>query len=139
MMWVTNVSTNYQVSYNSLFIAPGSASEPTQGGTFTTTAANEYIQPFGSCTLDSMLVINYTDNTSIPVTVEAYVNGTPEPSLLCSTVATNGASCSVTGQSVGVVSADKVSLKVTTTSNFDVVSSTGSFNTGGIYIALHCK
>jgi hypothetical protein len=139
MMWITNIFTNYQYSYTSMFAPPGIEGDPTYGQSYTTTATNSYIQPLGSCTLDSMLVINYTNNTSIPVTVEAYVNGTGQAGLKCTAAAGIGTACSVTGQSVAVVSTDKVSLGITTTSNFNVPSSTGSFLGGGFYIALHCK
>jgi hypothetical protein len=137
--WLTNVTTNFNESYTSFFIAPGYAGDPTQGGSFTTTATNQYIQPFGSCTLDSMLMINYTNSVSIPVTAAVYLNGAAEPGFSCSAAATTGTACSVTGQSVAVVSTDKISLKLTTTSNFQNVGNSGTFNTGNIYIALHCK
>jgi hypothetical protein len=145
MMWVANIGTNYQCSYTSFFAPPGYNGDPTQCNpntglpSFTTTATNAYIQPFGSCTLDSMLILNYTGNGSIPVTAEVYVNGAGQAGLKCTAVATDGATCSVTGQSVAVAATDKISLGLTTTGNFQTNGLNAPYLNGGIMIALHCK
>jgi hypothetical protein len=139
MTWVANIFTNYQYSYTSMFAPPGFYGDPTQGTSYATSATNAYIEPLASCTLDSMFVINYTNNTSVPVTTEVYVNGTGQSSFKCTANAGIGTTCSVTGQSVAVAATDKISLGLTTTGNFGSPASTGSFQSGGFFIALHCK
>jgi hypothetical protein len=138
MVWVASINTA-SCSTNSFFIAPGFAGDSTQGCSFTTTAANQFVLALGACTLDAMFILNNTANSGIPVNAQVYLNGSAQAGFTCGTAAAAGGSCSITGKSVAVVATDKIAINVTTSSNFANVSSTGSFTYAPTVIAPHCK
>jgi hypothetical protein len=138
MIWVASVNTA-NCSTTSFFIAPGFSGDSTQGCGFATTAANQFALALGACTLDAMFILNNTNNNGIPVNAQVYLNGSAQSGFTCASAAAAGGSCSITGKSVAVVATDKISINVTTSSNFANVSSTGSFNYAPTVVALHCK
>ena len=132
-------SVSASASANSFFIAPGFSGDSTQGCVFTTSAASQFILPLGACTLDAMFILNNTNNAGIPVNAQVYLNGSAQSGFTCGSAAAAGGSCSITGKSVAVVATDKISINVTTSSNFSNVSNSGSFNYAPTVVALHCK
>jgi hypothetical protein len=138
MIWVASVNTA-ACSTNSFFIAPGFSGDSTQGCAFTTTSANQFILALGACTLDAMFILNNTNNSGIPVNAQVYLNGSAQSGFTCASAAAAGGSCSITGKSVAVVAADKISINVTTSSNFANVANSGNFTYAATVVALHCK
>jgi hypothetical protein len=138
VMWVASVTTA-SCSTTSFFIAPGFAGDSTQSCNFTTTSTNQFLLSLGACTLDAMFILNNTNNAGIPINAQVFLNGSGQSGFTCASAAASGGSCSVTGKSVAIVATDKISINVTTTSNFNNVASSGNFVSGPIVVALHCK
>ncbi|MES1257375.1 MAG: hypothetical protein ABUS51_03060, partial [Acidobacteriota bacterium] len=128
-LWISSNPVPFQ-PVAAWFYPPGSSQDASVGGNLDATVyGNEAATILGACTLDAMQVRNFVYNDSSPITVQLYRNGAALPAFQCSTAATIGASCSVTGQAVAVVPADTIALKV----------SNAAGRSGYIFSALHCK
>jgi hypothetical protein len=128
-LWTSSNPVPFQ-AVAAWFYPPGSSQDASVGGNLDATVyANEAESILGACTLDAMQVRNFVYNNSSAITVQLYRNGAAQPSFQCSTAATVGASCSITGQVVAVVPTDTIALKV----------SNAAGRSGYVFSALHCK
>ena len=129
LLWISSNPVPVQ-TVAGWFYPPGSSQDASAGDNLDATVYNNEAQMIlGACMIDAMQVRNYVYNKTTAISVQLYVNGTPQPSFHCSTVATIGASCSVTGGAVAVIASDTIALKV----------SNASGRSGYVFSALHCK
>jgi hypothetical protein len=127
-LWVGTNPVPTQLG-SSWYFSPGSSHDSSAGNNIDMTVyGNETAIILAACTIDAMQVKNFLYSNVNAITVQLYKNGVGQ-AFQCTTAATVGASCAVTGQSIAVAVNDTIALKVT-----NAVS-----NGGYIYHALHCK